>query len=191
MRRRLLAILLVFGVAGGLLFAGIVATGSAAAQSDPANSSSVYADVDEDIRITSWEYSEETESFEITLDNDGTSRTRVSLMEIIDLDGDREGPLGMREVSLRPGEETSVEIGAQLDSGSAGIIVMTQQSLDNGQVQPVIYDEGTSLSILSGASTWGYVQIGAISGGIGTLLIGVLVAWDRRASRNDSSEVKL
>lgn len=188
------AIVLVFALSTAILVG--IGTVGVSAQSDDiedANASdpnSVYAEVDSNIRIMSWEFDEETETFEITLSNDGRDRSRVSIMEIIDLDDGSDGPLGMREISMRPGEEAVVEVSATLDSNTAGIIVMTDESIDNGQVQPIIYDSGFG-SLFSGASTWGLVRLSALSGALGTFGFAGLFAWHRRAERTDNVETKL
>jgi len=129
-------------------------------QQDP---ETVYADVDSQIRVMSWEYDDEAEMFTIVLSNDGSDRSRVSIMEIIELDGDREGALGFRDVSVRADETVEVEISAQLDSGAAGVTVMTEESINNGEVIPIIYDDG-GISWVDGAATWTDVQIGVFVG---------------------------
>jgi len=190
--RQGVVILLVFALSM-LLVVGVGTLGVSAQEDGDGNASdpsTVYAEVDEDIRVLSWEYDEDAETFEITLENDGSDRTRVSIMEIIDLDDGSDGPLGMREVTMRPGEEAVVEVGATLDSRSAGVIVMTEDSIDNGQVTPIIYSDGFG-SLFDGPSTWGLVQISGISGALGTFLFAVGFAWHRRAERTDKTEVKL
>jgi len=185
-------ILLVFALSTAILV-GIGTVGVSAQEDGDGNASdpsTVYAEVDEDIRVLSWSFDEETETFEITLENDGSDRTRVSIMEIIDLDDGSDGPLGMREVTMRPGEEAVVEVGATLDSRSAGVIVMTEDSIESGQVTPIIYGSGVG-SLFDGPSTWGLVQISGISGALGTFLFAVGFAWHRRAERTDKTEVKL
>jgi len=191
---RLLVFVIVLGIVGGLMFGGIVGIGTAETDDeldeDPSDPSTVYAEVDDDVRVLSWEYDEDAETFEITLENDGSDRTRVSIMEIIDLDDGSDGPLGMREVTMRPGEEAVVEVGATLDSRSAGVIVMTEDSIESGQVTPIIYGSGVG-SLFDGPSTWGLVQISGISGALGTFVFAVGFAWHRRAERTDKTEVKL
>ena len=150
----------------------------------------IYADVDSDVRILSWSYDEEAQSFEIVVENDGDSRENMQIMEIIDLDADREGPLGMRQLTLRGGEESTVTVDAILDGGSAGVIVMTEESLEAGQVQPIIY-EADGLGLFDGESTWGLVQLAGVSGAGGTLLTAIGIAWQKRVSRRDVAEALL
>ena len=188
-------------VLGAVLAIGLVALagGPVSAQDNTTNESdeveeeisSGVADIDSSIRLVDYSYNEETESFAIVLENRGDSSVRVQLMEIIDLSSDRDSRLGMSSIRVSSGEEVEVSVSAELNDREAGVIVITEESLEAGEVFPITHSE-PSPSFFSGGSEWSDVWSGVIAsisfGAIG-LVVGM---WHIVAAKNeDVTEVPI
>ena len=188
-----LAFACVLGVAFGVGIA--LLAGGVAAQETGANSSDLsgaIADIDSEVRLVDYRYYPEVEEFSITLENTGSERSRVQIMEIMDLSEERDAPLGMRSVSLRSGETVEISVSAQLSpANEAGAVVMTEESLERGEVFPVTYSDGLP-SVFDGDSEWSDVWAGSLAAlafGVVGLLLGM---WEVVAKKNeDVTEVPI
>lgn len=143
---------------------------------------SVLAQIDEDVRVTSARYDATNETFFVTVVNKGDRRARLRMTEMVDVTQDRQEPIGIRKLSMRGGEEVVVEIDARMTSGSAGIMVYTEQSVEQGRAEPIQYHSGWSL--VDGPATWSDVTVGvavALAMGVVGLLLGV---WEIVARKN-------
>lgn len=182
-------------VLGAVLAIGLVALAGAPVSAEETSNESApsgaIADIDSDVRLVDYSYSEEAEEFGIVLENDGDDRVEVQIMEIMDLSEERDSPLGMQHLTIRPGEEVSVSVSAQLNNREAGAVIMTEESLSNGEVFPVTYSEELP-SFFAGGSEWSDVWSGVIASigfGIGGLVVGM---WHIVAAKNeDVTEVPI
>lgn len=183
-----------------LTLLGAVAVGGAVAQADDRadqrgadgaeNTTSVVAQVDDDVRVLSYSYDGETATFAVELENTGGRSTHVTLTEIVDPDSDGSGGFGVQQPRLRPGETVVVEVDADRRRGTAGVMLTTPASLDRGS--GVYLADTTSISIFEGGATWADVRAAVLATLGAALAIVVLGAWDVVARKSrDVKEVSV
>lgn len=186
-----LALACVLGALLGVALVSLASGGAVAEESNETAVSGAIADIDSDVRVLDYRYSEESEAFAIELENTGEESVQVQIMEIMDLSEDRDAPLGMQQLTIGGGETVEVGVSAQLNNREAGAVIMTEESLASGEVFPITYSEELP-SFFEGSSSWSDVWAGslaAIAFGILGLVVGM---WEVVASKNeDVTEVPI
>ena len=191
----------------GLLVIGLVGAGAGlvAAQQSPdapgpdrgsdsatsEQSSEVVTEVDRQVRVTNYSYSEEDEIMAVELEHvdPGGSTARLTLTELIE-GSSGSGTFGVEQLRLRPGETATVEVDVRMRSGTAGVMIVTQRSLQNGN--GAFVTTGSDLQLFEGPASWQDVRVGVLVG-VGVTMLGTLLVSWRVVARKDSSyqEVEL
>lgn len=198
MRSRAVLVVLVVAMLVSMMVVPIAAIGqetneSAESDEEGNETTSVVADIDDDVRVLNYSYSDSQGVFSVTLENRGDRSSSVTLTELVDTSrDDNSGSFGVEVVRISPGETVEVSVDVQRDnSGVAGLMLVTQKSLESGS--GVFLKDGDSGGLIEGAATWDDVRTGvgvAIAGSIGVIL---LVSWFvvRRQQRDDLEEVSI
>ena len=174
--------LLVIGLVGAVAVAPVAGQSSS---SSAANSSEIVTEVDRQIRVTNYSYSEDEEIMTIELQHvdPGGSTARLTITELIESSGGS-GTFGVEQLRLRPGETARVDVDVKMRSGTAGVMIVTQRSLQNGN--GAFVTTGSDLQLFNGPATWQDVRVGVLVGVVFTMLGTLLVSW-RVVARKDSS----
>lgn len=156
----------------------------------------VVADVDSRISILSYSYDRGNETMSIELQNRGESSADVTITEIVTPENAKGSKtsmtFGIQIVEVGAGETVTARVDVRDRGDAAGVTVTTSESVETGSGEALIVDLDSSTSILKGPATPGQVRAGALSGGLGTLVLVVLGAWQYVAIRNeDVQEAKL
>lgn len=176
MRRAALLVVVIILIGSVLVPIGAVAQSNESTESTESDEdSTVVEQVDDDVRVTDYDYDEGNETFSVELDNRGDSTSTVTLTESISSDQSGGGSFGIEQTRLYANEETTVEVDVSSDGRSAGVMITTQESLDAGT--GTYLQEDTGMSLLDGSATWRDVQIGVGAGIVATILMTMLVAW--------------
>jgi archaellum component FlaF (FlaF/FlaG flagellin family) len=189
---RLGIVLILIGLAGLVVFGGIAA-GPVSAQEESENATvdepqRVVAQVDSSVRVTDYGYNESAETFSIRVENTDDERpSAVTMTEVISDRGQSSGTFGVEQFQLAPGEEIEVEIRAALTSGSAAVMIVTQESLDDGEGSFVRY-EADRIDVLTGEPTVDHIQTAGVGGAAGVVLLLLLLAWHKIGDDDDSIE---
>ena len=188
----LLAVIVVVAVSIPLGAASVAAQENETAAPATNETSSIVEEVDEDIRVESYRYDEDRETFLITLSSVGERPSAVTITEVIDpRSGGGTGTFGVEQVTVQPGETVEVEVSSRLTSGSAGVMIVTQKSIDRGQGTDLWYDKGSP--IIEGGATWTDVRVGMSVGIVVTTIAFLIAAWYviRHSRRADLEEVTI
>lgn len=208
MRARELALVAVVLVSLVVSSIGVVAvgTGSVAATSQPTTNATaeepaadeettVVAQVDDRVRITSYQYDERNATMSVTLQHTDPSgeRAYATLTEAVEAKEDGStGSFGIAQVRIDPGETITAELSASRNSdGAAIVLVATQRSVNQGRGAFVSDVERPSLGLFEGAATWDLVRLGTIGGTLGVILVAILGAWHLVADSRDRAEVEI
>lgn len=204
----LAAVVLLTAVAPALLASGAVASTSTAPTSAPllqqenatespessedgsgqGDENTVVAEVDSQIRVTSYSYDDANETMSITFENRGDSRSLITITEAISADQSGAGSFGIERVRIGGGSTVTakIDVSRNPESGAAGVMITTTDSVENGKgvyLQDVEEPEGASL--IEGSSSWGFVWFGAI---VALLVVGLIIllsAWQYVATVQD------
>ena len=150
----------------------------------------VVAQVDDAIAITGYEYDQENETMLVTLRNTGDAPRSVTVTEIVsseDASGARSSlrfGIGIFEIDPSAGE-TTVRVDVRARGDMAGVTVTTQASARAGHGEALMVDLNPGGSLISGPPTAAQVRAGAIAGGVGSIVIVVLGAWQYVATKNE------
>ena len=172
------------GIAAGQQTQGANETANANADGEPEK---LVEQVDEDVRVESYTYDEQNETFSILFSSSGDRTVDVTVTEVIDQRAGSSGTFGVEQFRIRPDERVEVEISARLTGGSAAVMIVTQKSLDAGRGTFLQYE--TSWSLISGAATWWLIRIAGVGGAIGVVVAVIYGAWNRVADNENSAEV--
>lgn len=147
----------------------------------------VVRDVDDSIRVTAYRYDEANQTMLVTLQNRGDVRSTVTLTEAIEAGGDGgSSTFGIERVRVGGGERVQVAVDVRRNSnGEAGVMITTQQSIQQGQ-GTVLWDvDRSGVSLLDGEPAWGTVWFGIVAGLVLVGLIMILAAWQFVATKHD------
>lgn len=177
-----------------LLVLLVGATGPALAQanatSTPTTDSeteTVVAQVDEDIRVTDYEYRENSSVFAVTLQNVGRSTSGVTITEAIQSDETGAGRFGIEQVNIHADETLTVEVSVNPEPDTHGVMITTRKSVANGEGTYLqVREDGASL--FSGSPTWNTVRFVYLVGA-GAILIALVVGvWWLVSARHDGAQ---
>lgn len=164
------------------LASGYIVT-TAAAEDPPdagdVNATPVEAEVDSQIRVLEYRYlpgGDDAGKMLISLENTGDSVTEVTLTELID-PSDGSGSFGVDVVTVRPGETVEASVDVELRDGSAGVMIVTPESIAAGTGTHVSHQERET-GLISGAATWGDVRAAVIGTALFAAMLVVLGAWE-------------
>jgi len=151
-----------------------VASGPAAAQETPANTSTPTAEsveqIDRNTRLISAEYDEESGEARITLESE-----TLQDVTLTDASGLLQGgETATRTVTLRPGERTTVTIPATKVNGYVVVSIATRTTLYGEPIE-------TSADMFQGSATWETAQAAAVGGGVGVVALTGVIAYRMRS----------
>lgn len=190
LRSRLLTVAIV-GLVALSLFVGVgVAqeTNTTTMTTASDETSDLVAQVDEDVRVESYSYDEDNETFSIVFSSVGDESADVTVTEVISQRDGSSGTFGVEQFSIRPGETVEITIDAELTRGDAAVMIVTQKSLDNGEGTFLQYDSGSAW--LTGAATWDLIRLSALGGILGVVILVIILTWHKIADSNDAIEVR-
>jgi len=144
----------------------------ASAQETPANATtpSGAEQIDQNTRLISAEYIEESGEARITLESE-----TLQDVTLTDASGLLQGgETAQRTVTLRPGERTTVTIPTTKANGYVVVSIATRQTLYGEPIE-------TSADMFSGDATWETAQAAAVGGGVGVLALTGVIAWRMRS----------
>jgi hypothetical protein len=194
-RRALLlgVVLLVAAVAGSAAVSSVAAqsetTTAANATDDDNDSRQVVAQIDDNIVVTNYRYNASTETFYVTLQNRGDKDVSVTISETIDREKAGSQTVGIEVVEVGGGETVEASVDAQRVDGAAGVLILTDAAVENGNVEYLQESQETYHRLIKGDPNGGHVRSAAGFTGFGTLLWVLLGAWQYVATAN-SEEVE-
>lgn len=205
MRRREsgLVLLVLATVVLSVVGVAVVGAGGAAAQNATTNNatdtgsetSDVVAEVDDRLRITSYEYDADNETMFVTLEHTDPSGERawVTLTESIEVEGSGStGAFGINRVYVNAGDTVRAQVSADRNSdGAAIVLVASERSVEQGTGAFVSDVDEPSLNLFTGAATWGLVRLSALGASGGAVLIALGITWHLIADRRDNAEVEI
>jgi hypothetical protein len=140
---------------------------------------SVEAQVDDRLRINSYRYVEDSETFYLVLSNSderrGGSTSTVTITEAIEPTDSGTGSFGIERVRVEPGETIEVAVSVSAE-GVRGVMVTSESSIEEGTGTYLAVDAG-GLSILDGPATGADVRSAGLSTLLAALLVAILGAW--------------
>lgn len=158
------------------------------------NATSVVAEVDSQIRVTDYNYWDEKGTFYVDLEHRDPvgSRVQLTITEVIGsrAAGENSGSFGVAQVTLNPGEKITAEVDATRTDGTAAVMIVSQESLDNG-TGTFLADNAGGPNMFSEDPGWGLVRLGAIGGAVGVVITALLVAWHHVADNSNKAVVKV
>lgn len=153
---------------------------------DEQDESTVVEEVDEDIRVTAYSYDEVNETMSITFENRGDDRSQVTITEAISSDQAGAGTFGIERVRIGGGSTVTAEIDVRRSDGSAGVMITSTKSLEQGR--GVYLQDVEEVSLITGSPAWGFVWLGML---VALFVVGVvliLAAWQHVATIHDDVE---
>lgn len=189
--RALLALLLValLAVPAGV---GVVAaqedgaTTATPTSSSSANESTVVERVDEDLYVESYRYNATSQTFYVTLVNDGDRDSNgVTLTESISREDAGERKFGIAVVDVDAGETVTTSLSAQRVDGAAAVMILSEKAIESGEGTYLQESRQTDNRLIKGGAEGSHVRAGGLFGFSGTLIFVVLGAWQYVASKNN------
>lgn len=155
-------------------------------QSDDADS--VVAEVDDDVRVTGYEYDEQNETMSVTFENSADRSKWVTMTEALSSDGGGAETFGIERFRLRPDVETTVDISVRRVDRTAGVMITTDDSLAAGSGIRIQDTKPFEFGIFEGLPSWSTVWFGVLValGAVGLLTVGA--AWQYVATYHDGVE---
>lgn len=145
----------------------------------------VVAQVDSDVRVLDYSYSESSEVMSVEIENTGPTATSVTLTEAISADQSGAGTFGIEVVSVDDGETVTVEVSVADEGGTAGVMITTDESIEQGTGTYLQVDTGGG-SILQGSASWSDVRAGVFFTLVFCLSVVVIAGWHVVASRHET-----
>lgn len=163
-------------------------TANTTAVSGPSNGgegTTVVAQVDGDVRVLDYSYSESREVMSVEIENTGSTSSTVTITEAISADQTGAGTFGIEVVEVDDGETVTVEVSVASTGGSAGVMITTETSVEQGTGTYLQVDLGGA-SLFDGSAGWGEVRAGVFSTLLFCLGVVVLAGWHVVASRHET-----
>lgn len=190
----LLSVLLI----GGLAVAGVATADEVDADEPEENESDVtgvVAQLDDDLRVVDYSYSDSAERMTIEIEHTAESdrRAQVTATELVSQrDGDS-GTFGVDTARVSPGETIEMRLSVQRIDGTAGVLIISDQSIEEGTGVFVRDEDETAASTFDGTPTWNDVRSGVGFGITISLFVVLLAAWHviREGERSDIEEVDI
>lgn len=129
----------------------------------------IIAQVDSQTVVESYEYDADTETMQLDLSTTADTARTVTIMEAI---GSDSGSLNIEQIRVRPDETTRATIDARLDRGAAGVVVTSDQGINENNAAVVIHREGSDLPTVS-------LEFGVLIG-IAVMAVGMAIAVHRK-----------
>lgn len=178
-------------VAGIAVFPAVGAAQNAnesAAAAGQNETSTVVAEVDSSIRVTDYDYNDEREAMIIGLENVGDEPVQLTATEVIQQREGSSGTFGVERVTIQDGEKIEIEVSAKKVRGDAAVMLVTEESLDQGRGTFVSVSERAGPTTVEGDPSWGTVQW---AGAVGILFTGVVMlvaSWASVSEEHDDVE---
>lgn len=153
----------------------------------PDETESFVASVDDRLRVESYRYDEEGETFYLTLSNtddeDSGATSEVTVTEAISPEQGGAGSFGIETVSVDPGETVEVEVSVSRE-GIRGVMITTVESVESGTGTYIAADSGGGDGLIDGRATGGDVRSGVLATLVASLLLSIVGAWHYVAQDN-------
>lgn len=185
-------VLLVAATAGSAVIGATAAAQETGTETTTANGSaenSVVAQVDSTVVVTSYRYNASSETFFVTLRNDGDDDKSVTITEIINRDSKGSRKFGISVVEVEPDETVTAEVSASRVDGAAGVMVLTTEAIETGAGVYLQESKQTDHRLIRGEASGAHVRAGIAFSGVGTIVLVLLGAWQYVATAN-SEEVE-
>lgn len=186
----MLVALLAIGATGVAVADDHNATSSPEGNATGDEATTVVSEVDEQLRVTGYEYDPDREIFTVELQNTGSSSSYVTITEMISSSDANSGSFGIEQLTVRSGETVDVEVSVRERDGTAGVMIVSERSLRKGTGSFLRVETDAGPSLFEGEATWNTARISGLSaaGAAGLLLI--VYAWHRVASRKFEVNLK-
>ncbi len=163
---------------------------NSSANGSDSGSSSVVAQVDSTVVVTSYRYNASSETFFVTLRNDEQADEKsVTITEIIDRDAAGSRKFGISVVEVDGGETVTAEVSAARVDGAAGVMVLTNEAIETGAGVYLQESKQTDRRLIKGDPQGSHVRSGILASGFGSLMLVLMGAWQYVATSN-SEEVE-
>lgn len=153
-----------------LLFALTLAISPATAQvADPRNQTTAEPTTSVqnqlgDLVVHDYSYDASSGTMTIDMTWSGDRPETVTLTEMIELDQEGSTTISFKTVRLMPGERHSVEIGAEMSSGTAAVMLTTTQSVEANNALVLQSGDGTDRDPVPFNYAAGFVGLAALGG---------------------------
>ena len=156
------------------------------------SSSEVVAEVDDQLRVSSYRYNASSETFVVSLENHGEEESSVTITEWMSEDASATGRFGIELVTVPAGETITAKIDLRTGRDPPAVMLVTSRSAEKGHGTFLEADETESGGLFSGVPTWTDVWVGV---GVAILFMAVVVVlgvWYVVAREsNDVAEVNV
>jgi len=152
------------------------------------NASSVVAQVDRRIRVIDYRYNASRETFYVTLENIGDRDSELTITEVIGREEAGAGSFGIKRQEIRAGETVEIQVSAKRYSGAAAVMVTTALSIERGTGTYLQEDDRERYRAIKGEPSGAHVRSGALFGGIGSIIVMILGAWQYVAGKHDDEK---
>lgn len=149
--------------------AGLIAA-SASAQELPGQNETVTpseTDVQDqlgDLVVHDYSYDAKSATMTIDMTWKGDRPETITLTEMIELDSAGSTTISFKTVRLFPGERHSIQIGAEKSSGTAAVLLTTEQSVQNNDALVLQAGDGVERGPVPFGTASGLIAVAAIGG---------------------------
>lgn len=164
------ALLAIFVALTLVLGVGLVSAGASAQELPGSNETT--AEPDEtivqdqlgDLTVHDYSYTSENETMTIDMSWSGNLPETVTLTEMLELDSAGSTKISFKTVRLKPGDRVSVQIAAEESSGTAAVLITTEQSVQNNDALVIQSGDGVERGPVPFNWTAGFVGLAAVGG---------------------------
>lgn len=171
----------------GVVVDGVAADETSANDDDDENetASSVVAQLDDDIRVVDYHYSDATEEMTIELEHTAESdrRAQITATEVVTHREGSAGTFGVDTARMQPEETIELRLDVERVDGIAAVMIVSDESIEEGTGVFVRDEEDTATSVLDGPATWNLIRLAGLSGALGAGMITVGIGWHRISKR--------
>lgn len=152
------------------------------------NTKQVAERIDEDVAVVSYRYNATSETFYVTLENDGEDDSTVTITESISREDAGERRFGIEVVDVEVGETVEVGVSAKRVEGAAAVMILTEKAIESGSGVYLQESKKTDTRLIKGDPTGGQVRSAALFSGFGVVLLTTLGSWQYVATKNSGSQ---
>lgn len=148
----------------------------------------VVARVDSSIIVTDYRYNASTETFYVTLHNEGEDDVDVTITEQVERSKAGATTFGITVVDVDEGETVTASLSARRFDGTAGVTILTPEAVE--QKTAIMLQESNQKDgrLIKGDATGGDVRAGGFFAGVGAVVLVFLGAWQYVANENQGRQ---